>query len=80
MVRVTLHLADALWRSFRAACITRKLTASREIARLIREQLAAWGETVPDNDETASDDLSCSEDGPHGEASAALIATSPVEA
>jgi hypothetical protein len=40
--RVGLYLLYETWHAFRIACVTRKLSASKEIDRLIRQQLAAW--------------------------------------
>jgi len=47
MTKVTLSLTLALWRAFRMACIGRGTSASKEIDRLIRAQLALWDQEAP---------------------------------
>ena len=42
MVKVTLYLDEAAWLAFRKACLDHKTSASREVARMIRQQLAQW--------------------------------------
>ena len=52
---VTIYLSGVEWRAFRLACVRRRTSASKEISRFIREQLAAWtladvrnvGESLP---------------------------------
>lgn len=45
MTRITLSVALETWRAFRAACISRGLTASKEIQRFMSQQLKAWQQT-----------------------------------
>jgi len=42
MAKVNVSLHEQLWRTFRMACIEHKTSASKEIARLIAEQLERW--------------------------------------
>ena len=40
--RVSISIYPTLWRTFRMACVARSTSASKEIVRLIQEQLTAW--------------------------------------
>jgi hypothetical protein len=40
--RVGLYVLRETWHAFRIACVTRNLSSSKEIERLMSEQLAAW--------------------------------------
>jgi hypothetical protein len=42
--KFTLFLDLRMWQAFRKACIDRQTSASKELRRLIYEQLVAWGE------------------------------------
>ena len=42
MVKVTMYLDDSAWLAFRKACLDHKTSASKEVERLIRQQLARW--------------------------------------
>jgi hypothetical protein len=42
MNKVTIFLDAMVWQAFRMACLARKTSASKEIRRLIAQQLAAW--------------------------------------
>jgi hypothetical protein len=48
----TIYIDDELWRTFRITCIAHHTSASKEIARMIQEQLATWAHT----EDTTSDD------------------------
>jgi hypothetical protein len=40
--KITISMYPSLWLAFRMACLQRKTPASRELQRLIEQQLAAW--------------------------------------
>jgi hypothetical protein len=42
MTKINLYVALATWRAFRMACVARGTSASKEVERLMREQLTAW--------------------------------------
>jgi hypothetical protein len=43
MPKATMYVNDeALWLAFRKACLDHKTSASQEMVRLIRQQLAQW--------------------------------------
>jgi len=42
MVRCTVYLDQADWQHFRVACLVRQTSASKELGRLMAEQLARW--------------------------------------
>jgi hypothetical protein len=44
--RVGIYVDQAVWHAFRIACVTRKTSSSKELERLMREQLDAWA-TAP---------------------------------
>ena len=44
MAKVTLWLTALLWRQFRMACLERNTSASKEVARLMQQQLAQWAQ------------------------------------
>ena len=42
MKKISLYIDEQLWHRFRIACVTRKTSASQEVAGLIEQQLQQW--------------------------------------
>lgn len=42
MRKVSIYVDDKVWQDFRIACLKRNTSASKEITRLMREQLQRW--------------------------------------
>ena len=60
MKKISLYIDEQLWHRFRIECVTRKTSASQEVAGLLAQQLQQW--QLADEQRAAPSGEGCSKD------------------